>query len=54
MTEDFLRLTRKRLEGAAVAASRDIDAVNHKKHWSVCIRINQHLLNVTEKTPAFW
>ena len=41
MAEGFLRLTRKWPEGAAVAASRDIDAVSHKKHRSACIRINQ-------------
>ena len=39
-----MRLTRKWPEGAAVAASRDIDTVSHKKHRSACIRINQCFL----------
>ena len=44
MTEDFLRLTRKWPEGAAVAALRDIDAVDHKMHRSACRRMNQRFL----------
>ena len=49
MTEGFLRLTRKWPEGAAVAASRDIDAVSHKKRQSACRRINQCFLKGTER-----
>jgi hypothetical protein len=44
MAEGFLRLTRKWPEGVAVAASRDIDAVSHKKRRSAYRRINQCFL----------
>ena len=44
MAEGFSRMARKWSEGAAVAASRDIDAVSHKKHRPACRRINQCFL----------
>ena len=41
MAEGFLRLTRKWLEGEAVAALRDTDAVSRKKCRPACRRIIQ-------------
>ena len=45
MAEGFLRLTRKWPEGAAVAASRDIEEVSYKRRRLACRRINQCFLS---------